>query len=135
MTYALHFGIDVSHLVQLRREFDRGPGLAHYIDGDGWNCWGEAVGDDVNDASTLHVVVPLARKRHARLTLGALASVGIPFVTMGGYDKQTGILAVLTDMDDSGCLDGREGDEHTRSWYRICPDPDCGRDHHAGRCS
>jgi len=132
--YTLHVGIDPKDLNDLLRITHP---LPHDIDGDGWNCWGESVGDDINDDRTLHVTFPLERKRQARLLLGVLAARGIPLVpsTRSMYERHNGLLAVLSDTTDWGALDEVEGLGGVRVWRSVCPDPDCGRDHTADpRC-
>ncbi len=52
----IHFGVTPSSLTWLRRQLNEGGAEVLEVEGDGWSSWGEAVGTDANDASTLHVV-------------------------------------------------------------------------------
>lgn len=54
-TRTLHIGVDVEVLGAVLKASN--PRYHWEIDGDGWECWGEAPATDVNDPSTLHLTL------------------------------------------------------------------------------
>lgn len=52
--FTVHAGVTPATAATVRAYLD-GLGLDVFLDGDGWNSWGEAPGTDANDATTLHI--------------------------------------------------------------------------------
>lgn len=111
-TYHLHVGIDARRLLEAMLTMQEcGP----IIDGDGWECWGEAVGTDVNDDRTLHVIIPLDSPDRADELVARLRAVGL----LTSARRSTGgvpLHAALSDASNWGALDG--GD--VRTFYAPC---------------
>ena len=82
-------------------DFARRAGLETYVDGDGWNVWGEAPGTDANDAETRHIV--LEGENLAgwvwTLVVAKMESEGLPLVPMSS-ENDRGLLAVVTEYED-----------------------------------
>ena len=102
--WALHFGIHASLSEDLRRVlhlmFPKGWAICH---GDGWNCWGEDVGTDVNDADTVHVFVYYnGDLSDAISAVVRLHEANVPLVPIAeqGSDVFNGTVASLTDAED-----------------------------------
>ncbi|GMA33667.1 hypothetical protein [Litorihabitans aurantiacus] len=57
----LHLGVQPRDLFAVTRQVTSELSAAVTTEGDGWNAWGEPVGADANDPSTLHVVADLDR--------------------------------------------------------------------------
>lgn len=106
---ALHFGIHRDLVEDLRRVlhmfFPKGWAFAH---GDGYNCWGEDMGTDVNDEDTAHVVTYFdGQITDAIQVLIVLHEHGVPLVPMAGQSRPSlnGPIACLTDAEDwSDCV-------------------------------
>jgi hypothetical protein len=103
--YAIHIGVG-PRSVQAVLRIARAAGVVSFVDGDGWNAWGEGVGQAGNDQRTLHVVLEAAGPTEAEVLLSRLGAVSM--VAMDG-GQQTGVRSVITDMDDWGAYDGVEG--------------------------
>lgn len=100
-TRTLHIGVNPLTLSAVKRRTQSlGLGLFWEIDGDGWECWGEPVGTDVNDDRTLHLTshVPLTNKA-AKRVVSELADLLTP---MGNQSSpiDDGVIACLTDSTD-----------------------------------
>ena len=97
-TRTLHIGVDVEVLGAVLKASH--PRYQWDIDGDGWECWGEAPATDVNDASTLHLTLSTpVTDLQAQVIVRELA----PWLTL--LRNQTnpidnGTLATLTDVTD-----------------------------------
>lgn len=52
----LHLGLKPADLNMFFRDVHH-LGLRVFVDGDGWNAWGESVGVNGNDADTLHIII------------------------------------------------------------------------------
>lgn len=99
----LHVGIDPLHLSKALRLIAGTAGYLQHVDGDGWECWGEPVGTDVNDGRTLHVVVLVLTRKEGRVLAGRLYRAGYltPFASQSQEDSN-GAVAVITDAADWG---------------------------------
>lgn len=119
--YALHIGVTNNRVTEATILLTI-EGLKTFVDGDGWNAWGEKPGTDVNDADTMHIVVAVEAGNFADLdkVVQALGNKGL-LTPMGGYEDQAGHAAVLTDMDDWTVLVGDE-DKVTRWTFELTPD-------------
>lgn len=112
--YALHIGVTNNRVTEATILLTI-EGLRTFVDGDGWNAWGEKPGTDVNDADTMHIVIAVEAGNFADLdkVVQALASKSL-LIPMSGYEDQVGHAAVLTDMDDWSVLVGDE--DQVTSW-------------------
>lgn len=99
--YYLHVGAKPKQLASVLK-IVKFLGNRFYIDGDGWETWGEALGTDRNDKKTLHISIAVASTWEARL----VAKLLMGETTVSKYD---GHYAVLSDHDDWGAFDGVEG--------------------------
>lgn len=96
--YAVHIGLKADNVHVIHEHTGR-----HVItDGDGWNCWGDKPGVDVNDTDTLHAILgPFETDRAAFLQARKITEQrGEVLEPMAGYPQQTGIKAVVTSWDD-----------------------------------
>lgn len=57
----LHLGVEPRHLSAVTRLLTSELSASVTAEGDGWNAWGEPVGTDANNLSTLHVTADLDR--------------------------------------------------------------------------
>jgi hypothetical protein len=90
----LHIGVDVTHLNAVTRSSHP---IRWVIDGDGWEVWGESVGDDNNDATTLHLISAEAvGDVAARQIVTDLLEHLVPMLR----NTEPGTVAVLTDVSD-----------------------------------
>lgn len=107
--YALHIGVTRNRVTEATILLTS-EGLKTFVDGDGWNAWGEKPGADVNDADTMHIVVAVEAGNFADLdkVVQALGNKGL-LTPMGGYEDQVDHAAVLTNMEDWSVLGGDEG--------------------------
>ena len=102
----LHLGIDPLNLATALRIIRLNRRPTPFIDGDGWECWGEAVGTDVNDRRTLHVVVEVPTRKHGRQLASALHAFSVltPMARQAprqqARDDANGAFAVITDPVD-----------------------------------
>lgn len=108
LDFALHLGVAPEHVERVSGIL-RDNGLTVFVDGDGWNVWGEMPGTDDNDAETLHVIGAFLAadfpRVHALVPRIALEGLLVP---MGGHEAQCGIIAALSDFEDFSVLGGRE---------------------------
>lgn len=100
----LHLGIDIARVDIVRNALQHvlTEGTPTWIDGDGWNCWGEPVGTDVNDASTMHFLVPLeVTPKEADLLVRVLFQAGMltPMAAQGN-PSLNGTIATYGATDD-----------------------------------
>lgn len=98
--YYLHVGLKPKQIKSVMKIIHV-LSLPHYIDGDGWETWGEALGTDLNDKKTLHVTIRVETHWVARLVAKVLMGETTP--------SKDGHYAVLTDWDNWSELDGDEG--------------------------
>lgn len=108
--YTLHVGVkpwSLQTALELASSFaDAGDTV---VDGTGWESWSEAVGKDTNDRVTLHMTVEVPDQYTARCVAAALRRWHcLTFMKNGVGDRL--VDAVVTDRDDWGCYQGREGD-------------------------
>lgn len=109
MPYHLHMGLQPPHLHQALRIQRLVLGRhAAIIDGDGWETWGEAVGTDVNDNQTLHVITEVTNRAESDGVVAALRQAGV--LTPMRRNVPAPVDAVLTDIEDWSCLDERTGE-------------------------
>lgn len=103
---ALHMGVSSANASKIERRLRQHVETV-YIDGDGWNVWGEAPGVDDNDDDTLHIVVGLTLDELPLLE-GAIRRLHGEWLLspMGGHAAQVGVIAALTDFDDWSVLHG-----------------------------
>lgn len=101
----LHFGIhaDAVEAATATGAVHRPPGTgrqAHPIitDNDGWNAWGEPVGEDENDDTTVHMILTTNKPRAAVAYIRG--TFGSSLVPMGGPATQAGILIAASDSED-----------------------------------
>ena len=110
MKATLHIGVDLgANLTQTLRWLTN-TGERSVLDGDGWNAWGEAVGESNNNDRTLHITVEV----EADTTSGVIADaarivtdlwiqntlVQMDKHTDEGYPILGGAYAVLTNPED-----------------------------------
>lgn len=95
----LHIGVDVEVLGAVLKHGVR-HGYGWVIDGDGWECWGEAPGDDVNDATTLHLTLSTpVTDLQATVIVGQVAQ-WLTLLANQSNPIDNGTLATLTDVSD-----------------------------------
>lgn len=95
--FAVHFGAKQSDIPALTEVFR--PAIV-FVDGDGWNCWGDKPGADVNDADTYHVVIKAPIFHDALVVRSLVLARKDLLVPMGGHRTQEGILVIVSDWDD-----------------------------------
>lgn len=100
----LHLGLDIARVEIVKRALARvlPEGTPIWIDGDGWNCWGEPVGTDVNDQSTMHTLISLeVTPADAHLLVTVLYQAGM-LTPMGGQGNASlnGVVASYGATDD-----------------------------------
>lgn len=95
--YAVHVGLHYTQMIgALRALRDAGEDVS--AEGDGWFTWGEALGDDVNDATTFHVVIETTSVIR---TLRHLVTMGVIFIELGALGHaEPGTVAVITEVHD-----------------------------------
>lgn len=77
-----------------------------YVEGDGWNCWGEKPGTDINDETTYHVVIPVSSPRHGQQIVTELLEDQygfknlIPMQQPWWDEDHAEVIAVVTDGQD-----------------------------------
>lgn len=96
----MHVGVKPENVASLTA-FARRAGLSMAVDGDGWNCWGEAPGTDVNDLTTLHVVLEGANLAVWvwDMLLTAMILEGVPLAQMTS-ENDRGVLAAVSEWED-----------------------------------
>jgi hypothetical protein len=100
-TRTLHIGVSPLNLLAvMRRTQALGLGLGWSIEGDGWECWGEAVGTDVNDDYTLHLTsIESLTNKTAKAVVDELADL-LTSLAAQSNPIDNGVVAVLTDVHD-----------------------------------
>lgn len=108
--YDVHIGIEEDAVDLALATLDRFTvTVATYADGDGWNCWGEPPGTDVNNATTRHVIARVDRLGQAIDLALALAEDGNPWREMltpsdsrkhGGGTRLDGVLVTVSQSTD-----------------------------------
>jgi len=106
----LHMGLslpDAKRLVEfVKDQATMTPALPVYVDGDGWNCWGEAVGSDINDESTYHVIIPVESPRAGQQLVLTLLDHQFGFERLVAMEQPwwpadaVGVIGVVTDGVD-----------------------------------
>lgn len=111
MSVHVHLGVEPERIDKVRDLLGKGPD-AIYVDGDGWECWGEAPGTDVNNSTTMHMIfeLPWESKPNNRQLLERTVEKVVKglqeYLTPMQVDHQTGIIACLSDSEDWSTLDG-----------------------------
>lgn len=95
--HAVHVGVHYTQIVGTLRTL-REAGEDAVADGDGWFVWGEALGDDANDATSFHVSIVTT---NVIRTLRHLVTMGVNLIELGprGY-AEPGTVAVITEERD-----------------------------------
>ncbi|WP_263729981.1 hypothetical protein [Cellulomonas sp. SG140] len=94
MSRILHVGVNITKL----RDFLRDSEVDWEMDGDGWEVWGERVGDDANDTLTLHLTTEVDSTADAVALIASAERARLLTPMVGG--GALGALAVLTDPSD-----------------------------------
>lgn len=95
--YAVHVGVHYTQVVGALRAL-RDAGEVAAAEGDGWPAWGEALGDDVNDATIFHIIIETASVIR---TLRHLVTMGVNLMELGDRGRaEPGTVAVITEMHD-----------------------------------
>lgn len=96
MMKTLHVGCTARELFNLTRAATSLGLPDATIHGDGWECWGEPLGEDVNDKKTLHVMFSAEEIRgDVVVRLNALANL----ISMA-VKRQSGVYASVTSFED-----------------------------------
>lgn len=117
MKKQLHIGVVAADLQHVKRAASRAE-ITSYVDGDGWNAWGERPGTDVNDSITLHVVFDIDGDKAdavlaSEMLLTAIHASGARLVVS---DDDFKVIAVLSRMSDwSDVIKSWTGDGDTRT--------------------
>jgi hypothetical protein len=138
----LHLGVQPRHLLTVTRLLTSELGASVTAEGDGWNAWGEAVGTDANDASTLHVIADLDRiastEEDAAAVVARLHREGLAVVSTDRWRTLAALSAFEDWSDEAGGLVWLVGPDGTVTLVRhsegipVCGD--CLRGHSAGGC-
>jgi hypothetical protein len=93
----VHVGVHYSQIVGTLRAL-REAGEKANAEGDGWYTWGEALGDDVNDPTTFHVLIETTSVIR---TLRHLVTMGVNLIELGPRGHaEPGTVAVVTEVHD-----------------------------------
>ena len=110
----MHIGVDVTTLAGTVRVIED-MGRDAIVDGDGWETWGEAIGTDVNDHRTVHVVIPDVQDHPYEIenVSRALRNLG-HLVPMRANVAHDDVVVILTDSEDwgEGQVEIRLSDSH-----------------------
>lgn len=111
--YALHMGLRlvaepdlIIGLTGMVADFYEADAPFVFVDGDGWNCWGEDVGTDLNDADTYHVVIPVKSPREGQKIVAHLLDFNFGHLHLAPIrdslhgEDQVPVIAVITDGRD-----------------------------------
>lgn len=124
--YALHFGLPlvtrpemITWLTDQLAARGQAEAPPVYVEGDGWNCWGEAIGTDINDDFTYHVVIPVKSPREGQRLMADLLDFNFGwrnFIPIGlTVDDEVPVIAAITNgaqwSEDSHHLSWEHGTE------------------------
>lgn len=103
MSLHLHVGVEPARLDTVQQMLEP---RTTYVDGDGWEAWGEKPGTDINKPSTLHLIVEIEddeiASNIAAITIAGLRSLLTPMEA----DFQKNIIGVLSDAENWTTLHG-----------------------------
>lgn len=71
-----------------------------FVDGDGWQSWGELPRTDANDDDTMHVQVAVPTKAEAADAVTALRGSRLPFVPIVDTDSHAVATIVVSAAED-----------------------------------